>query len=93
MTSPAYGPIGLIKSALKCDDETAEAVRRNLGGVLDHEPTRAFLAITWHLGNTTVPAKGGDRAIYVNEGKRQAGLFLVACAKSGLNLSNYTAKE
>ena len=90
--SGGYGPVGLIKSVLKCDDETARTVAKNLAGPLAHEPTRAFLSIAWHLSNTTIPAggKGGDRAVYINEGKRQAGLFMVACAQQGLDLSTYS---
>lgn len=88
-----YGPKGLIKSVLKCNDETAEAVRRNLGGVLNHEPTKAFLAIAWHLGNTTVTKGGRDRDHLINEGKRMAGLFLVQCAEKGLDLSIYSSTE
>ncbi len=93
MTTPSpYGPVGLIKSVLKCDDETAQAVKNNLGGVLSHEPTRAFIAIAWHLANTTVTTSKGasDKEVYINEGKRMAGLFLVQCAGTGLDLSNFS---
>jgi len=89
-SNPYSGPRLLIKQVLKCDDATAEAVQRTLGGVLAHEPTRAFLAITWHLANTTVPAKGSRDQALINEGKRMAGLFLVQCANAGLDLSNYS---
>lgn len=87
----SYGPQGLIKSVLKCDDATAQAVRQNLGNVMAHEPTRAFIAMAWHLAHTTVPAKGAsERAVYINEGKRMAGLFLVQCAGTGLDLTNFS---
>lgn len=93
--SEAYGPKLLIKSLLNCDDATAEEVRRNLAAPMQHKATRAFIARAWHLANTTIPAggKGGDRAVHINEGKRQAGLFLVACAGAGLDLTNYTDTE
>jgi len=93
MTAPSnpYGPLGLIKSVLRCDDDTALAVKNNLGGVLSHEPTRAFIAIAWHLANTTATSKGGsDKSVYINEGKRMAGLFLVQCAGRGLDLSTFS---
>ncbi|WP_417244340.1 hypothetical protein [Celeribacter sp.] len=93
--SADFGPKGLIKSMLNCDDATAEEVRRTLAIPMEHKPTRAFIARAWHLATTTTPAggKGGDRAVYINEGKRQAGLFMVACAGSGLDLTNYTDTE
>jgi hypothetical protein len=95
MSNPKlFGAAGLIQSVLKCDDETALAVKNNLGGVLSHQPTRAFIAIAWHLANTTVPTKGtGDKTVYINEGKRMAGLFMVQCAGTGLDLSNFSEPE
>lgn len=95
-TEPSkYGPAALIKSVLQCDDETAKAVQMNLGGVLSHMPTRAFIAIAWHLSNTTVSAgkSPSDKSVYVNEGKRMAGLFLVQCAGVGLELSTFSEPE
>ncbi|ETW10884.1 hypothetical protein ATO8_19844 [Roseivivax marinus] len=90
-----FGPAALIKATLQCDDATAEEVRRQLAALVQHQATRAFIAKAWHLANTTIPAggKGGDRAVYINEGKRQAGLFVVACAQGGLDLPNYYDPE
>lgn len=86
-----YGPAGLVKTMLKCDDETAQTVVSNLGGVMNHAPTRAFLSLAWHLSTTTRNPKQTRDDVLINEGKRQAGLFLVACAKRGLDLSTYSA--
>lgn len=92
-SAPAYGPLGLIKSVLKCDSETAELVMKNLGNVLAHEPTRAFLAMAWHLSTTTRTVQGTRDDVLINEGKRQAGLFLVSCARAGMNLDLYHDKS
>lgn len=88
MSNP-YGPHSLIKSILQCDEETARDVQRVLGRVMGHEPTRAFLARAWHLSTTTRTVKGTRDDFLINEGKRQAGLFLVACAQSGMTLETY----
>ncbi|WP_299085188.1 hypothetical protein [uncultured Ruegeria sp.] len=93
MTGTPKGAKWLIKDTLNCDDETAEAVRLNLAGVLDHRPTRAFLAIAWHLANTTHPVKGSRDQTLINEGKRMAGLFLVQCAEAGLDLNLYAVPK
>lgn len=87
--SREFGAFGLIKHVLGCDDETARTVMANLGGVLAHKPTRAFLAKTWHLSTTTRQPGQARDDVLINEGKRQAGLFLVACAQGGLNLDTY----
>lgn len=87
MTS--FGPVALIRSVLACDDATAHAVAANLGGVLNHEPTRAFLARMCHLSITTKTARAARDDVLVNEGKRQVGLFLVSCNRGGMNLDHY----
>lgn len=92
MTKP-YGPSALIQSVLNCDDATAQEVQRVLGRVMGHEPTRAFLARAWHLSTTTRTLKGTRDDFLINEGKRQAGLFLVACAQTGMALTTYHAPE
>lgn len=93
MTKPAenpYGPAGLVKTTLHCDEETAETVVKHLGGLMRHEATKAFIAKMWHLSTTTRTVKGTRDDFLINEGKRQAALFLVACAKSGLDLNSYS---
>lgn len=85
----AYGPSALIRHVLQCDDETAKDVQRVLGRAMGHEPTRAFLARAWHLSTTTRTAKGTRDDFLINEGKRQAALFMVACAQSGMVLETY----
>lgn len=83
-------PAALIKAVLGCDDETAVTVQKNLGGIMNHEPTRAFVAKTWHLSVSTRPPKSSRDDVLINEGKRQAGLFLVACNQSGMQLGTYS---
>ncbi len=83
------GPADLIQKVLNCDEETARTVQANLGGVMGHDATRAFIVRAWHLGNTT-RVLNGDRDDYlICEGKRQAALFLVACARAGMALELY----
>lgn len=89
MSKRGLSPVDMVKGTLNVDDATALQVVRNLGAVLSHDPTRAFIARAWHLSTTTIPASGSDRDVFVAEGHRQAGLFLVACAQSGLDLRTY----
>lgn len=91
--APVYGAAGTIKSVLKCTAEEAEQVRAVLAGVMQHRHTRAFLAITLHLSNTTRTVKGTRDDFLINEGKRQFGLFLSSCARSGLDLDLYNTAE
>lgn len=89
---------GLIKAVLGCDDELAATVRKNLGGVLAHRATRAFIAKAWHLTNTTYTVPGpnkraDEKTFYINEGKRMAALFLVTCAEAGMDLDLFTHAE
>ncbi len=83
-------PVMAVKLALGCSEEEAKTVVRNIGGLMAHLPTRAFLAKTLHLSNTTRTPKGTRDDFLINEGKRQAGLLIVACAKGGLNLDTYS---
>lgn len=86
-------PRGRIKATLGCTDEEAETVRAVLAGVMQHRMTRAFLAISLHMSNTTRTPKGSRDDFLINEGKRQVGMFLAACAGAGLDLDLYTQPE
>lgn len=86
MTSePAlYGTAGMIKTVLGCTNAEALTVRAVLAGVMQHRQTRAFLKMTLHMSNTTRTVKATRDDVLINEGKRQVGLFLEACAGTAL---------
>ena len=84
-------------AVLGCDEEMAEDIRKRLAAVLDHRPTRAFIAKDCHLTTSTfLPNQKGagkrvSEAVLINEGKRKFALFMVACAEAGLDLDLFSA--
>jgi hypothetical protein len=86
-------PRALIQHILHCSPAKAESVRLRLASVMDDPDSRAFIAIAWNLAHTTVPAGSRpDRDIFINEGKRQAGLFLAQCAMRASDPALYADK-
>lgn len=101
-TSPHLGHMsarGRIMAVLNCDEAMAEEVRQRLAALLDHRPTRAFIAKECHLATSTyshIQRGRGKRvsdAVLINEGKRQVALFMVACAEAGLDLDLFSAPK
>lgn len=86
---PALSPRGRIKATLGCTEDEAETVRKVLAGVMEHRMTRAFLVMSLHMSTTTRVPGGSRDDFLINEGKRQVGMFLAACAQTGLDLDLY----
>lgn len=91
--APALSPRGRIKATLRCTDDEAETVRKVLAGVMEHRMTRAFLAMALHMSTTTRTPGAARDDFLINEGKRQVGMFLAACASAGLELDLYAQPE
>lgn len=87
--APVHPATQRIMVTLHCSRDEAESIRRKLGAPFEDRRVREFLAIAWKLGRTTRTPGQDEIDLGVEEGKRQAGLFMASCANRLLEPDTY----